>query len=192
MKLIRFLILITLFAACEKSSDVGAMQDEANGIVNSYRARFDALAQRMKSLNDRGSKTLDARTVPDFEQIGRVFADTQRKLIEMQGLVKSAPTTIANKAKVENARSELIASMGTIRAQLENGHREINRNLDTVESWLAYVEHRPRTAPPAVAPPPTNPPPSPELRPDQQPPAPEGASGVPGAGSAAGSAAPVR
>ena len=190
MKLIRLLILVVLFAACGKSSDVGAMQDEANGIVNSYRARFDALAQRMKSLNDRGTNTPNARSAPDFEQIGRVFADAQRKLVEMQGLVKSAPTTIANKAKAENPRSELIASMGSIRTQLENGHREINRNLDTVESWLAYVELRPRTAPPAVPPPPTNPPPSPELRPDQQPPAPEGAPG--GAGSSAGSAAPVR
>jgi hypothetical protein len=185
MKLIVLLVTLSL-AACEKSSDVGAMQDEANAVVNTYRVRFEAQAQRLKALNERGTYTPNARTATDFVQIGQVFADAQKTLSKMQNLVRNAPTQIANAAKADDARAKLIAELGTYKNQLEAGHREINRNLDAVESWLAYVELRPRNPATVVPPPPTNPPPSPELRPDQQ-----GGTDAPPP-SAGSAAAPVR
>lgn len=98
MKLIA-LISALLLAACEKTSDVGAMQDEANGIVAAYKTRFDAAQARMRALLERSGNTKSARELPDFPDIGKLYGTAQTTLTEMQNQVRQAPTILAARAK---------------------------------------------------------------------------------------------
>jgi hypothetical protein len=174
-----FALVLVLLAACEKTSDVGAIQDEANGVVTTYRARFEQLTARFKTLDDLRLSSPAAKIAPDYTQVGSLMNATRARLTDMHSLIKNAPQTIANKAKPEVPRAELIGALEDYKRRFEAGHREINRNLNTTETWLAYVELRPTRVAVQTPPPSEPPPPSPEV-PD------------PGAGSAAGSGAPVQ
>lgn len=174
-----FALVLVLLAACEKTSDVGAIQDEANGVVATYRARFEQLTARFKTLDDLRLSSPSAKDAPDYAQAGSLMNTTKAKLTDMQSMIKNAPQTIANKAKPEVPRAELIGALEDYRRRFEAGSREINRNLNTMETWLANAEHRVKRVAVQTPPPSEPPPPSPEV--------PEA-----GSGSAAGSNAPVQ
>jgi hypothetical protein len=173
------LVLVLLATACEKTSDVGAIQDEANGVVNTYRARFEQLTARYKTLDDLRQTSQSAKDAPDAAQAGTLMNATKAKLTDMQSMIKNAPQTIANKAKPETPRAELIGTLEDYKRRFEAGNREINRNLNITETWLANAELRQKRVAVQTPPPSEPPPPSPEV--------PEA-----GSGSAAGSGAPVQ
>jgi hypothetical protein len=53
---------------------------------------------------------------------------------------------VANAAKDEHPRTKLIELMGEMREHLDKGETEITTNLNTVETWLASMEWRPKLA----------------------------------------------
>ncbi|MBS1119111.1 MAG: hypothetical protein H6Q90_1339 [Deltaproteobacteria bacterium] len=163
---IRSFVVLTLLAiaGCEKTSDVGAMQDEASGIANTAKPRLEALKARVTMLEERG-KTLTADS-PGLGEARTLFVETNTKLVELRGLVAQAPTAIASAAKAEHPRGELIRLMGEMRERLDDGQAEITTNLNTVESWLASMEWRPKLA---MAPAPAAPTPTPAPTPESQP-----------------------
>ncbi|MEO8706510.1 MAG: hypothetical protein ABI867_41175 [Kofleriaceae bacterium] len=154
-------VLMVPLAGCEKTSDVGAMQDEANGIAASYKARFEGLGTRFRTLDERSRKLPPAAVAKatDLAILKRVAADTNNKLGEMRGLAQNVPAQIAAANKAENPRAEMIRVMGDLNRKFEDGALEVNANLDRVEGWISYLELRPIA--PDVAPPPT-PAPTPE------------------------------
>jgi hypothetical protein len=176
--LLSLLVMLPL-AGCEKTSDVGAMQEEMTSIAATYKARFDGLGTRFRSLDERSRKLQPAMVAnaPDLNVLKKVAAETNNKLGEMRGLAQNVPAQIATATKAENPRAEMIRLLGDNTRKFSDGELEVNANLDRVEGWIAYLELRPST-PPAAPPPPPTPPPTPEE------PAP-----APGAGSGAGSAA---
>lgn len=155
---LRCLVVAALvLAGCEKASDVNALQDEANGVVASYRARLDALAQRHRALVERILRTPGARATSDADQITRLANDTRQHLVEMSGIVNSAPAQITSRANAkDSARSELMMMLVSLERQLGEGTLSINRDLNTIESWLGYIDVRPQrvaAAPSDEAPP---------------------------------------
>ena len=172
MKLRSLAIVIASLAslfACEKTSDVPAMQDEANGIVSMYKPRFDELSKRVIALEQRGRML-----PPDPPGVGEartLFVDTNKKLGELRGLIEQAPNAISTATKADNPRGELVKLMGEISGRLDEGQTEVNTNLDAVESWLTQTEWRPRgaTPPPPVTPPPPTPEPQPQPQPESNP-----------------------
>jgi hypothetical protein len=145
--------MLLMLAACGKTSDLGPMQDEANGIANTYKPKFELLTQRVTALEQRG-RTLRSDS-PGLADARKLFVETNAKLGELRTAVTQAPGAITTAAKAENPRAALIAVMGSLRHRFQLGHIEINANLDAVESWIAQSEWRPRTAtpqPPAPAP----------------------------------------
>jgi hypothetical protein len=193
MKLRAFALCIVLalyavvLAGCGKTSDLPAMQDEANGVVTMYKPRFEHLEKRVVALEDR-SRRIPPQTVVDpasVKDVQRLFSEANTKLNEMKGEMASAANRIKAAATPpdeskpadanKNPRTELLKLTGELRERFETGHTEINAKLDSVESWLATLEWRPLTA--------TTPPPPP-------PPAPEPAS-PPGDPAGAGSAGPT-
>jgi hypothetical protein len=176
-----FVLLVLLLAACEKTSDVGAIQDEANGVVVTYKARFEALETRLKLLDDLRRTSPAAKAAPDYAQLTTTLANAAQRLKQMQEMVQRAPSTIANKAKPDAPRADLIGTMENYKKQFSAGQREINRNLDIAETWLAFADLRPKPVQQPIPEPPVLP--TPEM-PD------------PGAGSGSaagtGSGAPVQ
>ena len=174
-------ILAGALAGCGKTSDLAAMQDEANGIANTARTRLDSFTVRLRSSEERLRRVQqEAIPQPDLVAIRALVGTTSTRLAELQNLVRQAPTTIGDAARepteaerkaaaganqaVRNPRAALTKEMVAMRAKLEDGTTEVNRNLDLFESWIAYLELRPvvvaGATPPASAPPP--PPPSDE------------------------------
>jgi len=144
-------VLMLLATACGKTSDLGPMQDEANGIATTYKPKFDALSKRVAALEQRGrTLTSDA---PGLNDARKLFVETNAKLVELRSAVTQAPAAITTAAKAEQPRAELIRVMGELRTRLQAGHTEVNANLDAVESWIAQSEWRPRTATPPAPPP---------------------------------------
>ncbi len=157
---LRCLLVLTLLATagCEKTSDLVAMQDEANAIALSSKPSLDALKARVTMLENRG-KTLTADS-PGIADARKLFVDTNSKLVELNAVVQAAPTKIKEAAVLEHPRAELIKVMGDLRERLDRGQLEVTTNLNAVESWLTSMEWRPRLAagsPPATTPPPAMP-----------------------------------
>ncbi len=175
LRCLGFVLTLLVAVGCEKTSDISAMQDEANGIANASKPRLDALKGRVAQLMERG-KTLTT-DAPGLNEAKNLFGETNTKLVELLGLVAQAPTAISEATKKENPRGELIRLMGEMRERLDDGEAEITTNLNTVETWMASIDWRPKMAmaPAQATQPaqPTAPAPVPE-EPTRQPPQPTG------------------
>lgn len=159
-------------AGCEKTSNVTAMQDEAAGLTSHYKVRLEELAKRISLLEEKGRSMVSIGQPQGLNDVRKLFLDTNKKLNELKMVVAQAPNSIANAAKAQDARTELIKLMGELTHRLEKGEIEVNANIDQVEQWLAYVEYRPKVA--AAEPvPPANPMPQP--KPEEFPENPDGA-----------------
>ncbi len=150
MKLLFALITCLLaITGCEKSSNVTAMQDEANGLANQYKGKFDDLQKRITLLENRGKTMTTVGQPSGLIEVRKLFLDTSKRLADLKTAVTQATASIAATTKSEHPRVELIRLMGEYRERFEKGETEVTANLDAVEGWLAYVDFRPReTAPP--------------------------------------------
>jgi len=169
------LVVLTLLATpgCGKTSDLVAMQDEANGMVTAYKPKFERLNKRVIALQERSKRlppqvALDPSVKASLKDVQGLFQDAGKKLGEMSvymsGTADSVQRTAAEQAAGENGerknpRIELIKLMGAMETRLEHDYTEINTNLDTVESWLAMLEWRPQVVAQVA---PTKPVPEPE------------------------------
>src|SRR2546423_11982286 len=106
MKL-RGIVLVIAIAACGKTSDVGALQEEALGNVNAYRERFDMLEARLRDVLVVRARRLSPQTIAnatDAENIRKMGDDAVRKLTEMKNNVAAATNQIQNAAKGQTAQ----------------------------------------------------------------------------------------
>jgi hypothetical protein len=182
-KLLSSLFLVTVLAAsgCEKSADLGRMQEETQSIVNVHAKEVEVLQRRADALMARGRNL--GGDAPGIADAGRLLSEARAGLDQLRAQLTAAPSVLGNAVKsgdgeeVQRASDEMIE-------KLDSGEVTVKANLAAVESWLMNAENRTATTPPAPpAPPPVDetpvPPPSP-------PPTP-----APAAGAGSGSAQPT-
>lgn len=183
LRILVVLGLALLAAACEKASDIPAIQSELNGIAAGYKHRFDEIEVRGKKMAERLNKI--PSTVPGFQDANTIFARAGRSFTQLRDLSARVPNDVANALKAnkpEQLRTiaeqlkpppapiqdkptdlqlELQRVQDSLADRLEEGHTEVNSQLDAIESWMANTEStpvRPVVPPPAA---PAEPPGSP-------------------------------
>jgi hypothetical protein len=176
MKLCTLLVFTALAVGCGKPSDLGPLQEEALGLASTSKLRVDAAEARLNGIVER-SKKIPAGAVaglPDLQAVEQLFNSTRSRIDEMRNVATGAPAKIkeaareltadeqaqrvASKAERKNPRAEVVRETHQMQKRLNDGLLEINRNLDTLESWMVYIDVRPKVA---AAPPPPPPPPAP-------------------------------
>lgn len=165
------ILSLLVLAGCGKTSDLAAMQDEANGIANTYRTRVEGFQTRFRSLATHlGRIQQDSIGAQELPTIRTLLTEASTRLNAMQNEVAQAPTKIRDAARdsteqelkaaaaanqpARNPRAELIKVMVPMRTRLAAVATEINRDLDTIEGWIAYLELRPTPVVAAATPPP--------------------------------------
>jgi len=159
------LLAMLAVAACEKTSDLPAMQQEMTGMVKSYAAKFDELeqrgsqlTQRIKSLPTESAALVDANNT--LAEAGNRFRELHDVLGRVPNEIKAAVTAgkpdqlrqisdglLGSSAEKAPPPTELEVELGrttdALRRRLEDGFVEINSALDAVDSTLALAENRP-------------------------------------------------
>lgn len=172
-RLLSSVLFLSLAAAgCEKSADLGRIQEETLVLVKMHGNEIDRLQRRADALTTRGRSL--GGDAPGIADAGRLLSEARAGLDQLRALVASGPGTLGNAVKSNNL-DEVERSSDELLEKLEAGQVRVRANLAAVENWLSNVENRP--AAPATPPPPAKTDETPA-----SPPAPET-----GAGSAAGS-----
>jgi len=180
--LVLAVVLALSLTACQKSTDLGRVQEESLELVKVHVKQLEQLQRRADRLLDRG-RAIGSKAGPNTQGIadaGRILTEARSNLDQLRGLAGSAPTAIATAAKAGD--EELFKASDEMVEKLEKGAAVVRADLDAVEQWLAVAESRPAAA--AAPPMPPTPP-----APDMPPSAPAG-QGAPAAGSAAAPATP--
>jgi hypothetical protein len=138
------LLSIAMFAmavvlgGCEKTSDLGAMKQEALGIAGHYKQRFDDLSRRADALDQRTKSVPE--TTPGFQIARATFDQATNKLKnEIVPAVAEAPQAI-NNAAAKGDREELRKLMFRIQERLSTAYTEVNAKLDAYDNWLTATE----------------------------------------------------
>jgi len=162
-----FVLAILAVAACEKTSDVPAMQQEMTGMVTHYATRFDELEQRGGALNAR-LQALPA-DAPGMTEANNALTEASNQFREVKSLLDRAPNEIkaaAAAGKPDQLRQiadgvagastdksppasldiELGRAIETLDRRLEEGFIQINSGLDAVESAIQLAEMHPAPA----------------------------------------------
>jgi hypothetical protein len=160
MKVLVVVLLIAL-AACGKTSDVGAMQDEALGMVNGYKERFEMLDARLRDVLLRSTRISQQQVanLSDTPNVRLMSEDAMRSLADLKNEVAAAGNQIQNAAKGSNARTDVAHLEFKFKTEFERRYTELNAEIDAVELWISSVDLRSATRPAAPAPTPTPTPP---------------------------------
>ena len=142
-----YVVLLGSLAACEKSSNMGPLQDEATGLTNQYKGRFDDLQKRVSLLEARGRSMAAVGQVQGMVEVRKLFLDTTKHLNELRSAVTQAGGQINLAVKGEHPRTELIKLTSELRERFEHGETEVTAGLDQVEGWLSYVAYQPKIEP---------------------------------------------
>ena len=135
--------LLLALAACEKSNDLGKLQDEANTVVAHGRAEVDAYVRRTNELLEIG-KCVPAST-PGIQIAGEVRVEATRKIEELQKALGAAPAEIDRTVK-SGVPDNVQAVIDNLDKILEANGRVIVADFTTVENWL--YQHPDHPAPP--------------------------------------------
>ncbi len=184
--LVLAVVLATSLTACQKSTDLGRVQEESLDLVKVHIKALDQLQRRADRLLERG-RVIGSKAGPNTQGIadaGRILTEARANLDQLRGLTSSAPKAVADAAKV--GEEELYKTADEMVEKLDNGAAAIRADLDAVDQWLAIAESRPA---PAAPPMPPTAPPTPAQDPTP-PTAPTGTGAPAAAGSAAAPAAP--
>jgi chromosome segregation ATPase len=147
------LVLLIAIAACGKANDLPAMKEEAGGLVKNYQARFEELATRATSIEQRGNAI--GVTTPDAREASQLYARAKARLEKLRADLRNA------KAEIDpiKDRMQMRRWLDDSERKLEDGFTEINADFNAVESWLTIHEGGQRgqvsRAPAPVVPPPT-------------------------------------
>jgi hypothetical protein len=168
-------VLSLSLAGCQKSPDLGRVQEESMELVKVHVKVLDQLQRRADALLLRG-RNIGAKAAGNAQGIadaGRILTEARGRLDQLRAVTVKAPSSIAAAVKT-GSDEEVYKTADEMVEQLDTGAALIRADLDAVEQWLSIAEGRPA---PAAAPPPAATPTS----------APTGM----GAPAAAGSAAPT-
>lgn len=168
------LVLALSGAGCEKSADLGRMQEETLSLVKMHAKDVEVLQRRADALMVRGRNL--GGDAPGIADAGRLLSEARAGLDQLRALLGQAPTTMDTAVK-SNEGDQVSRASDELLEKLEAGQVSVRANLAAVDNWLMNVENRP--AAPVVPPAP----PAPEV------PVAPVAPVAPDAGSAAGSAA---
>jgi hypothetical protein len=136
-------------AGCEKSSDVGRMQEDATTMVKGYRPRIEELQRRSDLLMKRDRALTTA--LPGITEARKLLGEAKRRIDQLEGTLDAAPAAIQAGAKSGHAE-ELEKLMDELHAKLEDGIIESTSALAAVESWLGTAEATPAVHAPPPAP----------------------------------------
>jgi hypothetical protein len=137
MKLLSIaMFALVVLGGCEKTSDLGAMKQEALGIAGHYKQRFEDLSRR--------ADALDAKTIPETTpgyQIARASYDQAVSKLKNEILpaVAEAPQAI-NNAAAKGDREELRKLMYRIQERLTLADIELGAKLDAYDNWVTAAE----------------------------------------------------
>jgi hypothetical protein len=169
---------VLTLAACEKASDIPALQQELTGIAANYKQKLDELEQRGKRLAEHLNKV--GSNAPRFDEAQTAFVQAGRAFTRLRDVATRVPNDVATALKANKPEAlraiaeqlkpsknpadpnnkatdvqlELTRVMDALQSHLEDGYTEVNSTLDAVDGWIATVE----SLPAAPAPPPTTPP----------------------------------
>jgi hypothetical protein len=174
-KLLSSLFLVTVLAAtgCEKSTDLGRMQEETLSIVKLHATEVEVLQRRADALMARGRNL--GGDAPGIADAGRLLSEARAGLDQLRAQLTATSSQLGVSAKDGNVE-EVLRVSDEIIEKLDKGEITVKANLAAVDNWLMTAENR--TA--AMTPPPTPAAPQPVDETPAQPPA-----GT-GSGSAAG------
>lgn len=132
----RFISLFLLLAACTKSSDLGALQEEAQGIVDRAKPEVAELEHRLAEVRmhqDRYNNAIDAL------EARNTIAEASGALQQLKAELAKKPAEIAEAAKgPDTARLQSIIDDG--RAYVDNQLTIATQGVTTAENWLARNE----------------------------------------------------
>ncbi len=166
-----FLAVLLATAGCQKSADLGRMQEETLAVVKTHASELEIEQRRADNLLQRGRQVSSA---PGVNDAGKLLTEARARLEQLRGAAQQAPTAVAAAAKTGDAE-EVQKVNDELMATFDDGIAHVRADLDAVESWVAIAESAPKGAQPPA-------PPAPPAEP-ATPPAPT--EGTPGAGSAA-------
>ena len=152
-------VLALSFTACQKSVDLGRVQDESLELVKVHVQVLDQLQRRADSLLQRG-RSIGQRSGTSTQGIadaGRILTEARAQLDQLRAATQQAPGAIATAAKTGNDE-EMYQVSDELVEKLEKGAALVRADLDAVEQWLAYAESRPAVPAAATPPPPAQPP----------------------------------
>lgn len=131
------LVLLIAIAACGRANDLPAMKEEAEGLVMTYAARFDELARRAESIDERGR--MISVTTADERASSQIYATAKGKLAQLRATVANAKSEIESASKDKLAMRRLL---DRLEKDFENGFIEVNADFDAIEAWLTLAEER--------------------------------------------------
>lgn len=169
---------------CQKSPDLGRVQEESLELVKVHTKVLDQLQRRADSLLLRG-RNVGAKVGPNSQGIadaGRILTEARGRLDQLRAVTVKAPSSIAAAVKTGNDE-ELYKTSDEMVEQLDTGAALARADLDAVEQWLSVAEGRPALVAPAMPPTATPTSPSSDMAPTSAP---------TGAGAPAAAGAPVR
>ncbi len=172
-----FLVSALAVAGCEKSTDLGHMQEETLSLVKLHATEVEVLQRRADALMARGRNL--GGDAPGIADAGRLLSEARAGLDQLRAQLTAAPSQLGNAAKSNDVEEVQRASDEMIE-KLDKGEIAVKANLAAVDGWLMNAENHTLTAtapPPPVQTPPVDETPAP-------PPTP-----APGAGTGSGSAA---
>ncbi len=181
-------VLSLSLAGCQKSPDLGRVQEESLELVKVHIKVLDQLQRRADALLLRG-RNIGAKAGAGSQGIadaGRILTEARGRLDQLRALTVKAPSSIAAAVKT-GSDEELYKASDEMVEQLDTGAALVRADLDAVEQWLAISEGRQAPAAPAMPPTATPTSPSNNMAPIS---APTGAGAPAAAGSAAAPATP--
>ena len=149
LALASFLASCLALGGCQKSVDLGRVQEESLELVKVHVNVLDLLQRRADSLLTRGrnvgAKGTGAQGIADA---GRILTEARAQLDQLRALTVQAPAAIATAVKTGNDE-EVYKTSDEMVEKLETGETLARADLDAVDNWLFYAENRAPATPPA-------------------------------------------
>lgn len=125
--------MLVALAACEKSNDLGKLQEEAATVVANAKPELEVFARRSNEMLKLG-RSIPAST-PGIQPAGEALSEANGKIEQLRTLINNAPAEIERAAKT-NVPDNVAAVIDNLRERIERDGRVINADLGTVEAWL--------------------------------------------------------
>jgi len=148
------LFLVTMLAAsgCEKSTDLGRMQEETLSIVKLHATEIEVLQRRADALMARGRNL--GGDAPGIADAGRLLSEARAGLDQLRAQLTAASSQLGVAAKSGDVE-EVLRTSDEMIEKLDKGEIAVKANLAAVDNWLMNAENRTAvmTPPPPARPP---------------------------------------
>lgn len=146
---ILFLSLAVSAGACEKSVDLGRMQEETLSVVKLRSADLDQLGRRAQAVIVRARAL--GPSLPGIAEASQLLGEAQAELAQLRGVAQGAQAALSNAAK-SGQPDEVQKVSDEVDGRLDEGTATVRALLVGVENWVSVGENRPRTVTPPPPP----------------------------------------